>query len=234
MKTIGFLPLRAGSKSIPNKNRREFLSVPLYEYQLSAMLAAKSIAEVFVYTDDKVIQNELEFRRGITTVDREPSDAQDGSSSEAALLNFIRKMKFSNNTVIVFGQATNPFVTGADYEKSLELIYQGEANSVVSVSDTGRFYWSNNLPVNYSPISRPRRQDFDNEHTYRPMYVENGAFYISKVKDILCVRNRIIVDEVKMYVMPSWTSVELDEELDWKIAELIYKEKMNDESNSIW
>jgi len=52
--------------------------------------------------------------------------------------------------------------------------------------------------------------------------VENGAFYINKVGNILRYKNRLS-GKISIYEMPEFTSIELDEPNDWLIAEDLMK-----------
>lgn len=233
-KVIGFFPMRAGSKSIPGKNKRPFFGRPLFYYQLSAMVDNKEIDDVFVYTDDEEILMDIEenwSQTRVLGVHRNPDDATDSSSTEDAMLNFLSVLKPDDESLFVLAQATNPFITFKDYDNGLDLVKRS-GSAVLSVSTTDRFYWREKdaaSPVNYNTLWRPRRQDFETNYHYAPLYIENGGFYVNTVKNIVWSKDRIGspgFSDIKLYVMPSWTSTELDEELDWKIAEMVYKERM--------
>ena len=76
-----------------------------------------------------------------------------------------------------------------------------------------RFYWTKDgKPINYNYMKRPRRQDFEG------YMLENGACYINSVKNIKKSKNRLY-GKICIYEMPEYTSVELDEELDFYIVE---------------
>ena len=51
MKKIGFIPLRKGSKGIPNKNKRKMVGRPLFTWVLGEAVFSE-LDEVYVYTDD--------------------------------------------------------------------------------------------------------------------------------------------------------------------------------------
>ena len=234
-KVIGFLPLRAGSKSIPGKNKRLFLGKPLFYYQLSALLQCGDIDEVFVYTDDEEILIDIEENWSHTRVlgvHRDPKDAEDSSSTEDAMINFITSTSQEGETLFVLAQATNPFITSLDYSKAISQARETDS-AVLSVSVADRFFWEERkdsaYSINYSPAYRPRRQTFGENSSYNQLYVENGGFYINRVSRIVPYRNRLGGSAIKLYVMDSWTSVEIDEELDWDIAEMIFKGKMSHE-----
>ncbi len=54
-KVLALIPARAGSKSIPRKNIRDFAGYPLIAYSISVGLTAENISRVIVSTDDEEI-----------------------------------------------------------------------------------------------------------------------------------------------------------------------------------
>ena len=99
-----------------------------------------------------------------------------------------------------------------------------KCDSLLSVVNSKRFYWSNNKALNYDIYNRPRRQDFDG------IFVENGALYMSSVAEIIKSRNRISGDIIT-YTMPEDTFIEIDELDDWFIAEQLFIKKKNIKNN---
>jgi CMP-N-acetylneuraminic acid synthetase len=59
-----------------------------------------------------------------------------------------------------------------------------------------------------------RRQDYQ-----PPAYMRNGAIYLTR-RDILMERGSIWGEVVRPYVMPEERSLSIDNELDFKLAEL--------------
>ncbi|HEY9714253.1 MAG TPA: hypothetical protein V6C72_12360, partial [Chroococcales cyanobacterium] len=54
---VALVPLRGGSKSIPDKNIKEFCGRPLCEWVLRALLDCQAVSQVFVSTDsDRIAQ----------------------------------------------------------------------------------------------------------------------------------------------------------------------------------
>ena len=80
----------------------------------------------------------------------------------------------------------------------------------------GRILLDEGEPINYDYKHRPRRQDF------KGTLVENGAFYINRIGGIIQDKNRLS-KPIKIYEMPEYTYVEIDEESDWMLAEKIHK-----------
>ena len=56
-KSVGFIPLRKGSKGIPGKNKKDLAGKPLYQWVLDEAIQS-NLDEVFVFTDDEGIMHQ--------------------------------------------------------------------------------------------------------------------------------------------------------------------------------
>lgn len=217
MKVTAVLPLRKGSKSIPNKNIRSFAGHPLYYYQLSALINCKEIDEVWILTDYSLDNIKAKHPK-LFFFERSPKVSTDKSSTEDTVLEFIETV---STDLLIIAQATNPFVKNEDYTKAIEQFKSNHCSSLLSVSKTKRFYWDyTGQPINYDFHYRPRRQDFENNK----VFIENGAFYIVKESMFKNFQNRL-VNPVELYIMPEYTSLEIDDPEDWDLAEKVYRQK---------
>lgn len=99
---------------------------------------------------------------------------------------------------------------------------KGMYDSIITCVRNYRFFWNEDgSSINYDYLNRPRRQNF------KGMLMENGAFYINSVGNILKNNNRLGV-KVGIYEMPGYTATEIDEPDDWIILEnLMYKHVLN-------
>jgi N-acylneuraminate cytidylyltransferase len=218
--TIAFIPVRCGSKSIPFKNIKEFCGKPLVYWNLEALQNSSNIDKIFVATDCDEIKktvNSFGFSK-VEVYDREPQNANDTASTESVMLEFIDKQNFDDNDLFLLVQATSPLTQTKDFDEALETLKHQKVDSLLTCVRTKRFYWNQNgTPYNYDYKNRPRRQDFDG------MLMENGAFYINTIGNIIKDKNRLS-GKVTIHEMEEFTAVEIDEEDDWIIAQkLMYK-----------
>lgn len=212
--------MRGGSKSIPLKNIKEFCGKPLVYWTVKALEDSKDIDKVVVATDSDDIKKCVEsFNFPKTHVyDRDPANAQDKSSTESVIIEYISKAKLPDEDNFVLVQATSPLLEVTDIDKGFELYKNGSYDSVLSCVRSMRFFWhEDGSTVNYDFMNRPRRQDFNG------ILMENGAFYINSVRNILESKNRLS-GKIGISEMPEYAAVEIDEEDDWIIAEkLMYR-----------
>lgn len=217
MKTVAFIPVRGGSKSIPLKNIKLFCGKPLIYWTIKAAVETNEIDEVIVATDSVAIKNVIEsfsFRK-VKIYDRDKNNAQDSSSTESVVLEYLSKsnLSFTDNFVLI--QATSPLLRNKDLSNGFKLLKKND--SVLSCVRSKRFFWNEKgKALNYDYKNRPRRQNFDG------YLMENGAFYINSVQNILENKNRIS-GKIGVSIMPEYTAVEIDEEEDWIIAESLMK-----------
>jgi len=217
---IAFIPVRCGSKSIAFKNIKIFCGKPLVYWNLLSLQNSKNIDKVYVATDcNKItdIVNEFNFSK-VKVYDRDEKNANDTASTESVMLEFIEKNSFDDNDLLFLVQATSPLTQTKDFDEALEKLKYEKADSLLTCVKVKRFYWNKNgIPLNYDYLNRPRRQDFDG------ILMENGAFYINSIGNILKDKNRLS-GKIAIYEMEEFTSVEIDESDDWLIAEkMMYK-----------
>ena len=215
MKALAFIPARGGSKSIKSKNIKDFCGKPLIYWTALACELCDQIDKVVVATDSEKIaevSNGFGFRK-LEVYHRSDENAKDTSSTESVILEYLNVKTLSSSQLFILLQATSPFTTHYDLSEALEMYHSKKFDSILSGAISKRFFWeANGTPINYDYNSRPRRQDFEG------VYIENGAFYINSVGNIMTNENRLS-GKIGVYPMKEYTSLELDEEDDWLLGE---------------
>lgn len=210
---IAIVPIRSGSKGIPNKNVKLLAGKPLIWWVLNA-LENSNVDKIIVALDKEYIDliRSFSFSK-VKMYLRDPKNSRDTSSTEDVLIEVINNLKIEDD--ILLAQATSPLTTSNDFNGGIELYKKYD--SILSVVNQKRFIWdSKGISVNYNYRNRPRRQDWDG------YLVENGAFYISNYARILESENRIS-GNIGLYKMDEKTYYEIDSEDDWKIIENLIK-----------
>jgi len=222
MKKIAFVPARCGSKSIPFKNIKMFCGKPLIYWTLNELKDSKTIDEIIVATDCKEIATIVEsfkFKK-VSIYWRNPENAQDISTTESVMLEYIQQSNLKKSDYFILTQATSPFTQSEDFNVAFQKLIQEKADSLLSCARIKRFFWNEDgTPINYDFKKRPRRQDF------KGCLVENGAFYINKIENILKYKNRLS-GKIAIYEMSEFTSLEIDDPNDWIIAEILMKKNI--------
>lgn len=227
-KIIAFVPVRGGSKSIPLKNIKDLCGKPLVYWNLFN-LQNSLVDKIIVSTDSSEIEsvvNSFKFSK-VEIYKRSAENASDTASTESAMLEYLESDKnIDKNSIFILVQATSPLTVTKNFEEALSKYIENKFDSMLTCVRNKRFFWNvDGTSKNYDYNKRPRRQDFPGE------LMENGAFYISRVKNILESKNRLS-GKIGIYEMPEYTSIEIDEEDDWLFVEsLMYKHILKDNKN---
>ena len=215
MKTIAFIPVRGGSKSIPLKNIKPFCGKPLVCWNIEALETCPKVDQVVVATDSDEIWTTVEKQNYKKTIlyRRSAENACDTASTESVMLEYIHDAKLAEENIFMLVQATSPLTETIHFSEALQMYSKGEYDSILTCVRNFRFFWNEDgTSMNYDYMNRTRRQNFSG------MLMENGAFYINTVKNILDNGNRL-GGKIGIYEMPEYTATEIDEPDDWIILE---------------
>jgi len=251
MNRTAFIPVRGGSKGIPNKNIKPFCGGDsLLERCLDTCIKSKIFDHIIISTESIEIidivetfrsNEDIKVSKTISFHIRDLELAKDDSSTEDVMLDYINtyympqdshnmrpKRYFLNEEDLFYLiQVTNPFLTADNLIQATAEFKEYSKNdlfkSLISLSRTKRFYWGNN--ESFLPIN----YDYKNRKRRQEIvigrgqvFIENGSFYINTIGNIKKDKCRL-TEPILPYFMPEWTNFEIDTELDWEICELIYK-----------
>ena len=215
MKKIAFIPVRGGSKSIPLKNIKPFCGKPLVCWNIEALERCSEVDEIIVATDSDDIWRTVESQHYNKTklYRRSAENACDTASTESVMLEYIKYAQLPKDDIFMLVQATSPLTQTEHFSEALQMYANGEYDSILTCVRNYRFFWNEDgTSMNYDYRNRPRRQNFNG------MLMENGAFYINTVENILESGNRLS-GKIGIYEMPEYTAAEIDEPDDWIVLE---------------
>lgn len=219
MTNIAFIPVRGGSKSIPLKNIKQLNGRPLVYWTAKAANDAACVDKVIIATDCDAIRDAVRSfdLPKVELYDRDSENAQDGSSTESVMLEYLGKADLKDDDAFFLIQATSPLLKHEHIELMYKKMLFEKADSALSCVRNKRFYWSEDgKSLNYDYRARPRRQDFGG------LMMENGACYINTVGNIKRDENRLS-GKISVYEMPEYTATEIDEPDDFLIIEKLMK-----------
>ncbi|MDO8311305.1 MAG: acylneuraminate cytidylyltransferase family protein [Sideroxyarcus sp.] len=231
MKVLGIIPARGGSKGIPNKNLRELAGKTLLGYAAEAANAAGIFDRLVLSTDSQAIAD-LGRRLGLDVPFMRPANlATDDSPMLAVLQHAVTQLeeKGWKADIIVLLQATSPLRRAESIVEAVNLLKNGNYDSVVSVVE---------IPDLYSPQKAMRiengRLEFwspDGQMITRRQQVE--AAYAREGTVYTCWRN-VLIEKGSLYgdkclplVVSLEESLSLDTIDDWSRAEAILLAKQS-------
>ncbi|QCR45005.1 hypothetical protein C1N91_04590 [Curtobacterium sp. SGAir0471] len=217
------VPARAGSKGIAGKNLRTVGGRSLVRRAVDAARTASTIDTVVVSTDGDAIA-EAAHDAGALVVRRPPELAGDEASSESALLHALDALIADGQTpeIVVFLQATSPFIDPADLDRAVRRVQSGAADAVFAATPSHAFLWrtaadGSARAVNHDAAARPRRQDRE------PDYRETGAFYTFRAAALRTHRHRFH-GRVEVAVTDPRTAIDIDDLHDLELADALANE----------
>jgi N-acylneuraminate cytidylyltransferase len=219
---LAFIPVRGGSKSIPLKNIKPFCGRPLVLWYIEALEKCSGVDKIVVATDSDEIERTIREKNFLKTeiFRRSAQNASDTSSTESVMLEYLQQPHSPRKGHMMLCQATSPYVQTDQLQSAIEQYKRSGKDSMLSCSEQKKFYWSpDGKPLNYDPLKRPRRQDFNGT------LVENGAFYISTIEQVLSSGCRIS-GNVDVFMLPEYFLFEIDEPSDWIIAEALMEKEV--------
>jgi CMP-N-acetylneuraminic acid synthetase len=215
MKLVALLPMKGHSERVPNKNIRDFCGKPLYHWILESLLASDYIDHVVINTDSQRIANDAiaNFDR-VRVIDRPASIQGDHTP-----MNDIIAYDLSNTEAEHYIQthSTNPLLRTDTMNRAVEryLSRLDEYDSLFSVTRLQtRLYSKDGLPMNHDPKILLRTQDLE------PLFEENSNIYVFSKASFTKSKNRI-GEKPQIMEIEKLESVDIDEESDFKIAEML-------------
>lgn len=221
---LAIIPARGGSKRLPRKNVLDLCGKPLIAYSIETGLKSKYINEVVVTSDDDEILA-ISEKFGSETIKRPDELASDTSTTFDAIKHAIDNLEKYDYIVLL--QPTSPLRDEKHIDEAIELLMKKEADAVVSVCEMEHSpMWSNTLDDSLSmknfltdEILNKRSQDLEK------YYRLNGAIYICKTEKLLKAKSFFLKKNIFAYRMDRESSVDIDEEIDFRITQIIKESK---------
>ena len=218
-KIVAVVPMRHNSERVPGKNYRKFGGKPLYHHIIRSLLSCPSISEVVIDTDSPTILADAEKSFPRVILLERPEHLRAGTiPMNDVLMNSIRQI---DADFYLQTHSTNPLLTAETINTAIERFKQNFPlyDSLFSVTRLQTRLWDGLArAVNHNPAILLRTQDLP------PIYEENSCLYIF-TRNVLESRHNRIGERPMMYEIDPVEAWDIDEELDFRIAEFLYKER---------
>lgn len=224
---------RGGSKGVPRKNTYPLDNKPLIAYSIEAAQTSQMVDRVIVSTDDEEIA-EISRSFGADIPFMRPTDlAQDDSSSMDVIIHAIQWLNKNEGYLpeyVLLLQPTSPLRIAIDIDCAIALAVQKDADGVVSVTDTPDHpYLAKQIAQDGRLADFIQKPDiYVNRQSLPPVYIVNGAIYLAK-REIILNKKTFYTENTYAYVMPADRSLDIDTPWDMYLAELILRDKKENE-----
>lgn len=226
VKTIAVIPARGGSKGIPRKNLQPLVGKPLIAHTIEQAQRVNLVDRVVVSTDDQEI-GDVAHRYGAEVVWRPREISGDLASSESALLHALGHLKEAEAyqpDLLVFLQCTAPLALAEDIDGTIQALLDQDADSALAVAPFHYFLWRHDEHGDAVGVNHDKRRRLLRQEQEELQYVEAGAVYVMRTPGFLEARHRFF-GKTALYVMPPARRLEIDEPVDFQVAEVLMRER---------
>lgn len=229
------IPARGGSKGLPGKNIKEISGKPLIAYSIEQAKGAKYIDRVIVSTESRKIAAIARRYRAEVPFMRPKKLAADDCSIIDVLLHAMdwmenrEKFKFD---ILALLHATAPLRTTEDIDNSIKLLVDKKADNVFSVAEAHRNPYFNMVEMRKDGTAGlVKKGSFVTRQSAPRVFDMNASIYVWW-KDVLRKEKSVFLKKSHVYIMPRERSVDIDDYLDFRIAEMLLKGEDSESSTN--
>jgi CMP-N-acetylneuraminic acid synthetase len=228
MKLAALVPMRHHSQRVPGKNYRPLAGKPLFQHIIETLFAVPEIETVMVDTDSEPVMDGV--RRFVSTklnagfpnvklIQRPEHLRADDVPMNEILLHDTAQVdaEFYLQT-----HSTNPLLKPETISRAIQSLISNYPNydSLFSVTRLQtRLYFQDGRAINHNPLELIQTQDLP------PVFEENSCMYIF-TRENLARKHHRIGDKPLMFEIDANEAWDIDEELDFEIADFLMRKRM--------
>lgn len=222
MRKLAIIPARGGSKRIPKKNIKSFLGKPIIAYSIEAALKSGLFDTVMVSTDNSEIAEVAKEYGAEVPFLRSAENADDFATTADVILEVVQEYE-ANGEIFEFAcciYPTAPLLSVETLKDGWDLLREKHYATVFPVAPFGypirrslRLEDDNRAVMNWPEHINTRSQDLEQA------YHDAGQFYWLSLGKFT-KQQKLFTDNTGVIVLDEMQVQDIDNEVDWKIAEL--------------
>jgi CMP-N,N'-diacetyllegionaminic acid synthase len=222
MRTLVVIPARSGSKGLPDKNIKVLNGKPLIHYSIEVAQQIFNNEDICVSTDsDKYIKVAEKTGLRIPFVRPETLSTDNATTQDVLLhcLDFYEQKGVFYDYILLL-QPTSPFREKKHLEDIL-MVNNEDCDMIVSVKETDSNPYYVLLEENEEGyLKKLMKGEFTRRQDCPKVYEYNGSMYLIRVSSM---KEKLISSftKIKKYEMHSKYSLDIDSEIDFKLAEVL-------------
>ena len=208
--------MRHHSERVPAKNYRLFAGKPLYHHIVSSLLACPRISQVVIDTDSQTIREDVKNHFPQIRLLNRPEHLRDGAIAMNEVL--LHDVSQVDADYYLQTHSTNPLLRTETISRAIQFFLDNRSryDSLFTTTRLQVRLWDDQAkPLNHDPAILLRTQDLP------PVWEENSCLYIFS-RDTLEERHRRIGQSPFLFEIDRVEAWDIDEELDFEIAEYLY------------
>lgn len=237
MEVLAIIGIRSGSKGVINKNIKTLYGKPLVGWIIDAAQKSKSITRLIVSTDSKEYANIVQ-NLGVEVPCLRPKELASDTSTDLEYINhmldWLRQNEGYVPDIVVRLMATVPLQASEDIDELVDILKSDlSATSAVVISESRQHPMKalkivdekngQGLLVHYftetgRDVTPVARQNYPKAY-FRSNIVATRTETISKT-------NTLTGDKVKYHIIPQERAIDIDNDIDFLIAEMLLKNQL--------
>jgi len=220
---VALVPMRHHSQRVPGKNYRILAGKPLFHHIIEMLLAVPEITQVVVDTDSDPVMDSLRADFPQVKIINRPENLQGDDVSMNDILIYDTEQVQAD--FYLQTHSTNPLLKQETVSRAIQSLTTNYPNydSLFSVTRLQtRLYDQHGRAINHDPSVLIQTQDLP------PVYEENSCLYIFTRENLL-KRHHRIGEKPMMFEIDADEAWDIDEELDFAIADFLLRRKNQSE-----
>lgn len=218
------VPMRHDSLRVPGKNYRQFAGRPLYHQIILQLQQCPRVSQIVIDTDSEIIREDAkrQFPR-LKIIDRPQHLRADTTPMNDVLLHSVRSC---DADFYLQTHSTNPLLQASTITRAIDELLQNfpAFDTLFSVTRVQSRLWDGLArAINHNPAILLRTQDLP------PVYEENSCLYLFTRQTLESRHNRI-GDRPLLFPIDRREAIDIDEEIDFRIAELMFLDETRGQS----
>ena len=220
MKLAALVPMRHHSQRVPGKNYRPLAGKPLFHHIVETLLAVPEIETVMVDTDSEPVMDGVRrFFPNVKLIQRPEHLRADDRPMNDILLHDTAQVQAD---FYLQTHSTNPLLKPETVSSAIRKFFfeYPKYDSLFSVTRLQtRLYFQDGRAINHNPLELIQTQDLP------PVYEENSCLYLFTRENLERKHHRI-GDTPLMFEIDADEAWDIDEELDFEIADFLMRKRM--------
>jgi len=234
------IPAKKDSKRVPGKNMKKLNGRPLLWYAIERCLPMQN--DIYISTDSREIMDFIrntyleKLMRNISIIPRSEELTQDERliNTITHAIDYTEFCLSKKYTTLIMTLATSPFATSSDIWNAYQIFIENDRKPIMSVTK----YSVNPYLAIYKDVEKRLFPRFVNwplqgaDYMNKDCYFHNGAVWICDIEQFRKEKEQYIYGSLG-YEMPPERGLEIDEPLDWLLAEALMEKEGKRRENEI-
>jgi len=216
------IPVKARSTRLPGKNIKDLCGKPMMAYPIVAAVGARGVSRVIVSTESEEVKKialqygaEVPFMRP----DALTGDAVTSQEVLVHALDELKKLDGYEPDYVLLLYPTSPLLSRERIEQAIALAVEKNADSVISGHFDKGHYWQESQGGGWE---RVYPKVLVNSQYQKPLFVENGALYLTRAS---IIRTQMVAEPAQVLLMEQDENIDVDYPEDFAKVEQRLKNK---------